>query len=246
MLVCLSSVLAAQSIRQTSTNTNAWLMYVGSHRISDKWGLHLEVQLRRSDFLADAQQYLLRGGINYHISGQVIATAGYCFVETCQYGKLPAKSNFPEHRLWEQLQFKNQVDIFEWVSRFRLEQRFVHLPIQNGTIYEANDTATYTNRFRLLNRFSLPFKGKTIIDKSFYLSVYDEFMVNFGEKVGLNLFDQNRVYIAIGYKIPKVGRFELGYLNQLIVKSDGKTLESNNTLQVGLNANIDFYKKKTQ
>jgi hypothetical protein len=96
---------------------------------------------------------------------------------------------------------------------------------------------------RLLNRFSIPFKGKTIIDKSFYLSVFNEIMLNFGKKVALNLFDQNRMYAAIGYRFPKISRLEVGYLNQWIVRSDGKTIENNHTLQLGLTSNIDFYKK---
>jgi hypothetical protein len=240
--ICLSSIISAQSVRQISTNTNAWFMYFGTHKLSDKWGLHLEAQVRRSNFLAQAQQLLLRGGINYHFNPQVTATVGYCFVETEPYGKLPVRSSFPENRLWEQLQLRNQIGRFEWISRFRLEQRYVQVPVLTGATYAAGD-AVYTNRFRILNRFSIPFKGKTIVDKSFYLSVFDEIMVNFGEKVALNIFDQNRLYVAIGYRFPTVGRLELGYLNQWIVRGDGKTIEDNNTIQVGLSTNIDFYKK---
>jgi hypothetical protein len=236
------TLTSAQSIRQVSTNTTTWFMYFGSHRVSDKWGLHLEAQVRRSDVISAAQQFLLRGGINYHIDGQVFVTAGYCFVETYPYGKLPARSSFPENRFWEQLQLRNPIGSFEWISRFRLEQRFVKAPVLKGTIYEPGD-AVYTNRMRLLNRFSIPFKGKTIIDKSFYLSVFNEIMLNFGKKVALNLFDQNRMYAAIGYRFPKIGRLEVGYLNQWVVRSDGKTIENNHTLQLGLTSNIDFYKK---
>lgn len=241
-VLCLLSTLSAQSVRAVSNNTNTWFMYFGSHKLSDKWGLHLEAQVRRSEFLAQSQQLLARVGVNYHFSPQVFATVGYCFVETEPYGKLPVRSSFPENRLWEQLQLRHQVGSFEWISRFRLEQRYVQVPVLKGTIYAAGD-AIYTNRFRILNRFSIPFKGKTIVDKSFYLSIFDEIMVNFGEKVALNIFDQNRIYAAIGYKLPKVGRLELGYLNQMIIRGDGKTIENNHTLQVGLNANIDFYKK---
>jgi hypothetical protein len=234
--------LNAQNTREYANNSNAWFMYFGTHKIADKLSLHLEAQLRRSEGIKSPQQLLLRGGVNYHINPQATITAGYCYVETYPYGDFPAKSDFPENRIWEQLQLKNQVGNFEWISRFRLEQRYVHSPVLVGTIYEAGD-AVYTNRFRLLNRFSIPFKGKTIVDKSFYLSVYDEFMINFGKNVQLNLFDQNRIYVAIGYKLPKVGRLEVGYLNQMIVKSDGKKIENNNTLQVGLSCNIDFKKK---
>lgn len=41
-------------------------------------------------------------------------------------------------------------------------------------------------------------------------------MVNFGEKVGLNLFDQNRAYVALGYKVPKLGRLEVGSVIRLL------------------------------
>lgn len=244
-IIILSNIIQAnaQSIRQISRNTNAWFMYVGSHKFTDKWGLHLEAQLRRSDIILEAQQLLLRGGLNYHVNSQITITSGYCFVETYPYGKLPVKSKYPENRIWEQLQFKNQLGSIEWISRYRLEQRFLHLPHQTVNGYEANDTVTKSNRARIMNRFSIPFKGKLIEEKSIYLSAYDEVMINFGKQVGLNLFDQNRLYLAIGYRLSKIGRLEVGYLNQTIVKSDGKTIETNNTLQVGLLANIDIYKK---
>jgi Protein of unknown function (DUF2490) len=235
--------LKAQNPREYANNSNAWFMYFGTHKFDDKWSLHLEAQVRRSDGLKNPQQLLLRGGVIYHINPQATFAVGLAYIETNPYGGFPSKSDFPEDRIWEQLQLKNQVGNFEWISRFRLEQRYVHTPVLIGTTYAAGD-AVYTNRFRLLNRFSLPFKGKTIADKSFYLSVYDEFMINYGKNVQFNLFDQNRIYVALGYKIPKIGRLEVGYLNQLIVKSDGKKIENNNTLQVGLSCTVDFMRKK--
>ena len=238
--VLMSSVSAQ---RQSTDNLNAWFMYFGDHKVSDKWGVHLEAQFRRNNFFMDDQQLLLRTGINYHLSPQLMLTAGYCFVETYPYGGFPVKLTFPEHRLWEQVQIKTPLNAVEWVSRFRLEQRWSQNPIYNAGAYELGD-ATYTNRFRLLNRFSIPLKGKTIGDKSFYVSAYDEFFINFGEHVGINIFDQNRAYLALGYKIPKIGRLEIGYLNQLILKSDGIKEEFNHTFQVGLSSTIDFKKKK--
>ena len=227
-------------------NNNTWFMYLGNHKISEKWGIHLEAQLRRNDFISKPQQLLLRTGINYYFNNQVFVTAGYCFVETYPYGEFPAKVAFPENRLWEQLQIKTQLKRVEWVSRFRLEQRFSNLPVINTTqsIYEPGD-AVYTNRFRLLNRFSKPFKGETIVDKSLYATVYDEFFINFGKNVAANFLDQNRAYAGIGYKIPVVGKLEVGYMYQTIFKGDGVKIENNHTIQIGLSSNINFYKNKT-
>lgn len=235
---------AFAQIRQHTTNDNGWFMYTGNHKLSDKWSLHIEAQLRRNDIITKGQQLLLRGGINYYLNPQATATAGYCFVETYPYGEFAVKSTFPEHRIWEQLQIKTQLNRFEFINRLRLEQRFVHSPgMQADSTYTPGD-AVYSNRFRVLERVSVPFKGKTIEDKSFYVSAYDELFVNFGKNVAMNLFDQNRAYIALGYKIPKVGRLELGYMNQILVKSDDIRIEDNHTLQVALNATIPFIKTK--
>ena len=243
----ISAKLQAQTshLHLQTKNNNAWFMYFGDHKFSNKFGVHLEAQLRRNDVVSNPQQLLLRTGLNYHINNQIMATVGYCFVETFPYGGFPVKVKYPENRIWEQLQIKNQYGIFEWTSRFRLEQRFSKVPVLNASsaAYEPGD-AVYTNRFRSLNRVSIPFKGKTINDKSFYISAYDEFFISYGKKVAANLFDQNRAYVALGYKIPKIGRLEAGYMCQAILKGDGIKIENNNTLQLGLSSTINFYKSK--
>ena len=244
--ICIySSSSYAQSPRQYTTNYNGWLVYTGNHKLSDKWGIHLEAQWRRSNVILDNQQLLLRTGINYYFNSQVSVTAGYCFAETYPYGEFAAKAAFPENRAWEQLQIKNNVGAVEVINRFRLEQRFINTPVLKDGIYEPGD-AVYTNRVRVLNRFSIPFKGKTIEDRSLYLSAFDEVYINFGKHVGFNILDQNRAYLAIGYKIPKAGRLEIGYLNQLAFKSDGIKVERNHTVQIALYSNIEFRRKKKE
>ena len=193
----------------------------------------------KMNFLRDPQHLLLRTGINHHLNPNIVLTAGYCFVETHPYGEFAVKSNFSEHRFWEQIQYKTQWSKMEWISRMRLEQRFSQLPIQSGESFEAGD-AIYTNRVRILNRFSIPLKGDKIADKSLYLSIYDEFMINFGENLTKNIFDQNSAYIALGYKLPKVGHVEFGYLNQLVLRPNGYKQEINHNLQFSLNSTLGF------
>lgn len=245
-LLALALLVNAQTANhQNADHLNTWYMYFGDHKFSEKWGVHLEAQFRRSGLLADPQQLLLRTGLNYHFNPAVFATVGYLFVETSPYGDFPAKAEFPEHRIWQQLQMKSQHGRFEWINRLRLEQRMVKNPVPteaDPNKFEPGE-AVYSNRFRLFNRVSIPFKGKTIEDNSVYFTIYDEVLFSFGKNVAANALDQNRAYAALGYKIPKVGRLELGYLYQTINKSDGVKRERNHTLQVGLSSNIDFFKK---
>ena len=239
-----STQLFCQTQRIFTSNFNGWFTYNGDHKFSKKWGIHLEAQFRRNQIVVKPQQLLLRTGINYHLSNFAFVTAGYCFVNTYPYGEFASKCIFGENRIWEQLQLKNQFGKFENITRYRLEQRFVNSPVLINSSYVAGD-AIYSNRFRFLSRISLPLKGTEIVDKSFYISAYDEVFIAFGKNVGYNLLDQNRAYISIGYKMPKLGRIEIGYLNQLIFKSDGIKVENNHTLQVGISSNINFYKTKS-
>jgi Protein of unknown function (DUF2490) len=241
--IAFTNITIAQ--RLNTENFNTWFVYNGDHKISNKWGVHIEAQLRRNSFVAKSQQLLLRGGFNYHFNPQVFATVGYCFVQTAPYGAFPEKLAFPENRYWEQVQVKNTIGKTELINRYRLEQRYSQTPSYDSAIagYEIGD-AVYTNRVRILNRISVPLAGKTIADKSWYLTAYDEIFANFGKQVGNNLLDQNRFFAGLGYKIPNVGRIEFGYLEQTIVKGDGLKIENNHTLQVALNSTIDFFKKK--
>lgn len=236
------STTSNTSKRVYTTNNNGWFMYIGDHKFSSKLGVHVEAQFRRYDILPKNQQLLLRTGINYHFKPSTFATLGYCFVETYPYGEFHSKTQFPEHRIWEQFQYKSILGRSEVVNRYRLEQRYMYLPVlqTDSASYAPSKKPTYQNRMRLMTRISVPFKGKTIEDKQFYLSLYDEVFLNFGKNVGLNYIDQNRAYIALGYKIPKLGRIEIGYLNQLVLKSDGLKVENNHTLQVGILSNFSF------
>jgi hypothetical protein len=242
LLTAFPLLVFGQTHRTPVAQNHAWMMFFGNHALSEKWSIHTEVQIRRADGFSTTQQTLLRTGLNFHLTSTSFATLGYCWVNTHPYGTFPSKSIFQENRIWEQFQNKNQLGKVEWISRFRLEQRWINLPSFSSTTqsWTAGDPV-FSNRFRTLQRFSIPFKGTKIEDHSWYLSMYDECLIQFGKNIGLNVFDQNRAYIAIGTKIPKVGRLEFGYLNQFIIKSNGIQVENNHTLQIGLSSTLPLH-----
>jgi len=231
------------SLHRYDDNLHTWVMYYGDLRLSEKSGIHLEAQWRRSGPVLNPQQLLLRTGVNYHLSTAVMLTAGYCFVHTSPYGNFPAASGYPENRLWQQVQAKARFGMLEWTGWLRTEQRFSKLPVLDVVSGEfVPGEAVYTNRFRQLNRLSIPFTGKEITDRTFYLSVYDEIFINSGRSIAANFLDQNRAYVAIGYRFPKIGRLELGFMEQTVFKPDGIRIERNHTLQISLISTIDCRK----
>ena len=85
-LIILSVTTKAQTTRSNVINFNAWFMYFGNHKISEKIGWHSEIQIRRSEIIAKNQQLLLRTGMDYY-STHYRFTLGYAFIETYPYGE---------------------------------------------------------------------------------------------------------------------------------------------------------------
>ena len=239
ILICLLASFpknaASQSGRVKDFNQNGWYMYFGDHKVTDKWGLHTELQVRRYNLLKDPQQLLIRTGVNFNLTETAMFTLGYGFIETYPYGEFPAAGDFVEHRIYEQLQLKGNIERVGLVHRYRLEQRWVQSPVTSDY--------TYLNRARYMLRATLPLAGATTEAKEPYLAVYDEVFVGFGNNIQRNIFDQNRAYIALGYKISDAAAIEAGYLNQIVQKANGIAFEYNHTLQLGLTYNIDFRKQ---
>lgn len=240
--------LAQSPVRTSAYNTIGWYMYFGDHKISKKWSIHTEYQWRRDELIVHWQQSLARVGINYQFHEQIILTLGYAMIETFPYGEIPIASlgyAFPEHRIYEQVLIKNNIGRFNLSHRYRLEQRWLgQLTAGQGrTITGWRDV----HRLRYQFRVALALKGNTIDPKEFYLAMYDEIFVGFGSKIKQNVFDQNRLYGALGYKVSKPMSIELGYLNQIVqhgnTYNSTNVFEYNNGLQVAITYNLDFTPK---
>ena len=75
-------------------------------------------------------------------------------------------------------------------------------------------------RFRYFLSLNIPLNNKELIEKTSYLSIYNELFINSKSSI----FDRNRLYGGIGYKLNSKIRFELGYLTQFYEKSKREQL----------------------
>jgi hypothetical protein len=66
-------------------------------------------------------------------------------------------------------------------------------------------------RFRYFLAFNVPLNNREMTDKTWYGSAYNEIFLNTEKD---HVFDRNRLYGGIGYKLNNTFRFELGYMNQ--------------------------------
>ncbi|MFC4263084.1 DUF2490 domain-containing protein [Ferruginibacter yonginensis] len=221
---------SAQNNRLNTHNNIGWYNYFGTIKLNKKWGIHTEYQWRRADFITKWQQSLLRVGVNYQATPNVLLRAGYGWIETFAYGDIPLNGfgkDFTEHRIFEMAQLSQKEGIVDMSHRFMLEQRFVGR--YTNAALNKEDDYPLLNRFRYMFRAQLPLKGKKIINKTPYFAVYDEVFIGFGKKVNANVFDQNRIGLLLGYRFNDKFRLEGGFLNQTV--QYGRQINGRNVFQ---------------
>lgn len=179
--------------------TGNWMMYFGQLQVADKWSIHNEVQWRNHEVLPNLEQLLLRGGINYHINKQVMATAGYGYISTHPFDKEVLRTLSNEHRIWQQLLFRNSTWRISFEHRLRYEQRWV------------NSNFGQRARYRLMA--TVPVNKPNVEPGAFVVAVYNEFFGNIDPD---NVFDRNRIYGAVGYQFTSAVSAQVGFLRQNI------------------------------
>ncbi|MEY2924189.1 MAG: hypothetical protein RLZZ337_737 [Bacteroidota bacterium] len=245
ILFIINANAQTQSPRINDNQMNTWYMYMGNHKLNDKWELHTLYHFRRTDFGKDWQQSLLRAGLNYHVTPGLVASAGADWVVSYPFGKQPISYTTTEYTAWEALFLRHQVGRLNFMHRYRLEQRFIEKDTYDSSAYAWQKTGnTYKNRFRYMLSVEIPLNHKTMQDNTWFISANDEIFVGMGENQGKNVFEQNRIYGALGYRFDKDFNLQLGYMNQKLIKADTIHVENNHTLMVGAVYNLDFSHKK--
>ncbi|GAB4094036.1 DUF2490 domain-containing protein [Flaviaesturariibacter terrae] len=229
---------------QTKVRTQAvqsWVGYFNQTRLSNRWGLWLEGQLRTEDGLVDElSQSILRGGITYYLADVTKLTAGYAFVNHFPADNHPDVSQ-PEHRAWQQLQWHTKYRRLRTMQWIRLEERYRRRIAADGSLgdgYQFN----YRARYNFLLQLPL---SREIRKGSVSLIANNELMVNFGKEIVTNYFDQNRAFLGAAYHINSTDNLQLGYLNvfqQLATPGRYRTLH---TARISFFHNLDLRKKKS-
>jgi len=197
-------------------NSIGWFVYQGDHKLGSQWEVHTEYQARRTHFVTDWQQWLLRGGLYFKPMPRLKIGGGYAYCVTDPYGDHPiaARGAFPEHRFYEDVILSDAVGYLLLSHRLRLEQRYVGIPEASGPL--GNEAVwSRQNRIRYQLGFTFPLQGSTLDDNEWFASAFDEVFLNFGRNVGANSFNQNRVAVGLGYHFNRDFRLELQYINQI-------------------------------
>lgn len=216
-------------IAQTKQKITSWAALTTSYKINDNFSVQLNTQIRGTDRLNGTPLYLIRPMLNYKMDN---VTVGYAFTEN--YKTVSEISGWlPEHRAWEQYVLSQKISFLNrktaLAHRFRLEERFIATGIVDGDRLK-KDSYEFALRFRYHIRTMVPFVQKDKFTSGAYVALQNELFMNAmkSEKVtNGKIVDQNRAYVALGWRFSPRFDLEAGYMNQYSI---GKVSDVSNNI----------------
>lgn len=222
-------ILFASGSAKSQSQFMGWGATFINYKASEKFGLYFDAQYRSTDQLQQLNQLLLRPGVSFYLSPAFTFTTGYAFIPQQRISN-GVTGYLPEHRVWEQLVFAHKIKaqhkpIASVQHRLRLEQRFIprHHAEGNALVRDGHRTA---GRLRYFARGVVPLGNRS--DRGTFAAVQNEIFFHTADG---GSFDQNRAYLAAGYRMCRQLDLEMGYMNQYIAGA-GPSSTSNHILQV--------------
>jgi hypothetical protein len=209
LLIGLFSLLVLTSKAQTN-ETGGWLFLSHTQKITDKFDILTDLQLRTADQYTYWKNVLSRTALNYNLSKKHSIAVGYAYLGELEKSD-EGKEYTREHRIYQQYQYAFKHKKKEFTLRGRFEQRFIK-----------EQEVLFSQRARVFASIQAPLIANDDFSSGLYVKFQDELFINVQHKDNVNgrLFDQNRPYGALGFRASKKLDFEVGYMRLFQRKQD--------------------------
>lgn len=190
---------ASVSAQEVESDFQSWnaIAIAGPVKDDSRLLLWFDGHARFNNDASDLGVSIIRPALGWRVNDNLDAWAGYARVVSRDDGR----PDIEEDRFWQQATY-SLPDVFGGGlgGRSRLEQRF------RGT----GETGW---RYRQFVRWARP-----IGNSDLSAVVWDELFLNINEADGVQRsgFDQNRLFVGAAWRFTQSGRFEAGYLNNIL------------------------------
>jgi hypothetical protein len=205
-------------------------------------------------------QFALRPWILYQPKDFIVfAVSPLCWFGTWASPVNGVKSFQPELRSSFQIMLISNIGRVIINHRYRYELRYFGVKTSDDTANPFGPSSSYEfpqsnrqGRARYMLRATVPINKPTIEKGTYYAMANAEILIRTGKNISnINLFDQYRISLNLGWKFSSDVRFEIGYISMTAFRfnnQDKNNVEANNIIISKLifdNFNNLFTKKKT-
>ena len=210
-------------------HSSSWNSFIPKLTLSEHWYLKSEFHFRRTNFVSDWEQLLLRPSIHYKTNDTYDYSLGYSYFRNYAFADFTIPVDANEHNIWQQIALSHTSKKMKFNHRFRLEERFIDKIIQSpGGLYEIRGS-TYNNRFRYrltLNRPVIKVREAKFIS----LKIFDELWINLDQGIQPKSLNQNWFYAGLDFPLDRHLTFGMGY-HHIGLKGGSTTFITNHILQ---------------
>ena len=241
-LFILFSLVNNINAQTTIYNENsAWFTLSINFKLTNNFYIANVTQLRRVNFIANTQVFLINPSINYKINKHISVGLGYLLFKSYPYGSYHASIKKGENRIRQHITVSEIIGKVKLSNRFLFEERFKD-NINKKVTPNIIDGTTYAQRFRyrLTASFNL-FKLKN--NQHLLGKISNEIRIRFNSGLSQPDFDQNNLYAYVGYKLLNNSKIWLGY-GRDYYKINSTSFITTNILQVAFSYDFDLTKKK--
>ena len=217
----------AQNAAPIITKDNVvWVGYFSMIKFNDRWSLNSDTQFRTRNEIKNNSQALIRTGLSYKINNKIDVTLGLAHFRFF----ITNDKTRGEWRPWQEVKILDQIGKVKLSHRFRVEQRF------NELVKNMDAVNDYQFNFRFRYRFDLrfPIIKEKENGNNLYGILGNELMINAGNIIKYNYFDQDRLYAGINYEINKKIALQLQYMHLWQQSPDGLNLNSSNIVRFNI------------
>jgi len=256
ILLCARTPLAAQAqfsgwlatFQNYKLSKHAGLYFDGQFRSGDRWAQTQQILLRPGFNYYLSSALTVTAGYAYVANRRTVNGVG---------GLLTEHRSWEQLMLTHRLFLTHKGPAASLTHRLRLEQRYLPKPLVDGNTLRSNGHV-YAGRLRYFVRGIQPIgasgagpaapsaspassgtagsggtsAARPAFTQGFYAALTNEIFLNVGDASPVNgkFFDQNRAYVAFGYRFSRQFDTEIGYVNQY-TSGTGDNSTTNHILQ---------------
>lgn len=222
--VCFFSGSAQTAQKKITSRPYGWYTYANTLQLAPKWLLSSDVSERHFFDNGKQLQFTLRSKIIYTLGQNWNAGIGFAYFLSNTFD--PASTStlaVPELRPFQEFNNTQHLHRFTISHRYRIEERYFRKVVNDKL---ANG---YNFNFRFRYKFEVEYPLYQSVNKvqSLSFKAGDEIMLNAGNNIVLNTFEQNRVNTAISYQASSNFTFDLGYTYSFQQRRSGDYNEAN-------------------
>lgn len=211
-----------------------WIRYNLGVKFNDKYKLRYEAEERIYFSPWRQHQFITKAHLEKMLNTNWMSGVGFTYLAQSLPHSPDVEINDTQTELRPQILLENKHKLFNNLTinhRYWTEFRFFE---------QANGSFDYSH-IRARYKFELSYN---LTDK-ITLKAFDEILLNVGNKVVQNVFDQNRIGCSVQIMPSKSLGFELGYFNWFQQQKSGIDFYNRNIIRFTIHQNINVKKSKS-